>query len=170
VGAVYTSSAYLSIDSPKYGKGFELRKNGEKYILSYRFWFSDTAAASLGPAKFGYELSYATMGKREIGRLCAGDSLPILFKQNLAIESGYSREFEAGTPVDFGSLGCSSNPPFKIVDSGKIKKPAKIGLLAAGPAADAALIYLYPMVYIGVAAAGAVVGLVAALILSQSMH
>jgi len=170
VGAVYTASTYLSIDIPKYGKGFAIRKNGEKYILSYRYWFSDTAAASLGPANYGYEISYATMGKREIDRLCGRDSMPTLLQQRLTIQSGYSPKFEAGTPVGFGSLGCTDNPLFKIVDSEKFKKPAKIGLLASAAAADATLFYLYPLVYAGVVLTGTVVGLIAALVLSTSLH
>lgn len=63
------------------------------------FLFTDTVAARLGPANYGYELSYATMGKRELDRLCGGDSMPTLLLQRLTIQSGYSPKFEAGTPV-----------------------------------------------------------------------
>lgn len=170
-GAIYSSSTLLDVESTQYGKGFELRKNGERYILSYRYAYSDTGAAHLEPPWIPAERSFAAMGKDDLRRLCGRGPLPGLILQKLVIESGHSPAFEAGTPVDLGSVGCPDHPLFKIVDARSIRKAAKIGIVPAGVAADAALFYAFPLAYAGVVAAGAVVaGLLAARFFLEGQH
>lgn len=170
VGGVYISSAYLSIDSPNYAKGFELRKNGETYIIEYAYSNIKTNVDQLTRATFGYARRFASLDQKNLRRLCNGDSLPTLIKQDLILEEVSSRKFDAGDHIYFNSIGCPDFPIFKIVDSGKIKKPARIGLIAASVAADAALLYAYPSIYASIVLGGAAIGVVAILLIAPSLH
>ena len=78
----YIAATKLSIDTPQYAKGFEIRKNGEMYIIEYDYGSVSTYAKDLTGATFGYP-NFASLDSRILGRLCHGDPLPILNKQDL---------------------------------------------------------------------------------------
>ena len=170
VGGVYISASYLSIDTPHYAKGFELRKNGETYIIEYDYSHINANIDQLTRAKFGYARRFASLDQKNLRRLCNGDSLPTLIKQDLFLETVYSPKFDSGDPINFNSNGCPDFPLFKIVDSGRIKKPAKIGLIASSVAADAAIFYAYPLIYTTIILSGAALGVVAILLIAPSLH
>jgi hypothetical protein len=170
VTGFFIADNYLSVDIPEYAKGFELRQSGEKYILECRTAYKEKQLPSLDKAQYPVEYKFVTAGKKELDRICDGDSLPTVILQKLVIND-HDPGFRTGTPLAFKSFGCKENPTFKIVDSGKIKKPAKIGLVASAMAADAALIYAFPLIYVVAVATGTVVGGIAVYIfLSSDMH
>lgn len=170
VGGTYVAATALSIDSPVYAKGFALRKNGEAFILEYSYGFDSTKATEIPRETHGYGKRFASLDQKNLERLCQGDSFPTLFQQDLVLEKIYSPKFDAGGHISLASVGCPDSPIFKIVDSGRIKKPARIGLIALSLAVDAALFYAYPSIYAGVVLTGAAVGLVLFLLIVPSLH
>lgn len=169
VTGFFIADNYLSVDIPEYAKGFELRQSGEKYILECRTAYEEKNLPGLDKARYPYEYEFVTAGKKELDRICDGDSLPTVILQKLVIKD-HDPGFQADTPLAFKSFGCKENPTFKIVDSGKIKKPAKIGLLASAMAADAALIYAFPLTYVVAVATGTAVSGIVIFILARNMH
>jgi hypothetical protein len=167
VGGALFSSSYLSTQSPRYAKAFEIREAADTFVIEYAFGFSKEDLPRLTRARFGYERYFASLDRKRLKLLCSADSMPVLRQQDLILEKYLSRKFESGRGIDFASLGCRESPTFKILDQAAYKAPAKVGVFTASLAADAGLIYLFPIAYPIIALVSA--GIAAAIIL-PSLH
>jgi hypothetical protein len=167
VGGVYYSASSLAKEPPRFAKGFDMRKAGDRYVIEYAYGFSKEDAAQLPRPTWGYERKFASLDRKHLERLCSGDSMPLLRKQDLILESMLSKSFDSGASISFPSVGCRESPLFEIADQPSFRTTAKVGVITASLAVDAGLVYLFPIAYpVFAVCSGAMV----AAFIQSSMH
>jgi hypothetical protein len=169
-GSAFITATYLTMESTQYAKALGIREKSDVYILEYTYSYIAENLASLRSSETGYGRKFIAMDSNSLGRLCRGDSLPTFFRQELNIDRALITDFEKGSYINPKSIGCTSEPTFQIVDSGKFKKPARVALIGSGLIIDALLIAYFPVVYVGIVVAGSIIGLVALASILPNLH